>query len=241
MWCCENCAIAEGCLLEVSWPMKNICDVEVDTLDLPCPKLGCLHVLRCNPCCHRRRGCSRSYLACCTCISAWQKSPIKPMEKESGWLQWGATELRTPFFFQTPKRAPSLKRGRKKWYTILCPNGRFRIDLVGVLSFVAMNRTPRWEALFSFMGLPGRNGLVLFCMKRFNSQQAKFMLAWSSMYIPAYLVYFFLVCKSFSRICVKASARKSLCVKESARKKEMCVKNVVSENVLTLDCRRVYS
>jgi hypothetical protein len=20
MWCCENCAIAEGCLLEVSWP-----------------------------------------------------------------------------------------------------------------------------------------------------------------------------------------------------------------------------
>lgn len=51
MWCCENCAIAEGCLLEVSWPMKNIRDVEVDTLDLPCPKLGCLHVLRCNPCC----------------------------------------------------------------------------------------------------------------------------------------------------------------------------------------------
>ena len=51
MRCFENCAIAEGCLLEVSWPMKNIRDVEVDTLDLPCPKLGCLHVLRCNPCC----------------------------------------------------------------------------------------------------------------------------------------------------------------------------------------------
>ena len=32
MWCCENCAIAEGCLLEVSWPMKNIRDVEVDTV-----------------------------------------------------------------------------------------------------------------------------------------------------------------------------------------------------------------
>ena len=147
------------------------------------------------------------------------------------------------FFFQTPKRAPSLKRGRKngtQFITILCTNGRFRIDLVGVLPFVAMNRTPRWETLFSFMGLPGRNGF-LFCMKRFNSQQAKFMLAWSSMYIPAYLVYIFCVCKSFSRICVKASARKSLCVKESARKKEMCVKNVVSENVLTLDCRKVYS
>ena len=36
MWCCENCAIAEGCLLEVSWPMKNIRDVEVDTLNLLC-------------------------------------------------------------------------------------------------------------------------------------------------------------------------------------------------------------
>ena len=51
MWCCENCAIAESCLLEVSWPMKNIRDVEVDISNLPCPKLGCLHVLRRNPCC----------------------------------------------------------------------------------------------------------------------------------------------------------------------------------------------
>ena len=51
MWCCENCAIAEGCLLEVSWPMKNLRDVEVDTFNLLFPKLGCLHVLRCNSCC----------------------------------------------------------------------------------------------------------------------------------------------------------------------------------------------
>ncbi len=51
MWCCENCAIAEGCLLEVYWPMKNLRDVEVDTFNLLFPKLGCLHVLRCNSCC----------------------------------------------------------------------------------------------------------------------------------------------------------------------------------------------
>ena len=51
MWCRENCAIAEGCLLKVSWVLKNILDVGVDTSDLPGPKLGCLHVLRCNPCC----------------------------------------------------------------------------------------------------------------------------------------------------------------------------------------------
>ena len=44
-------SIAEGCLLKVSWVLKNIRDVGVDTSDLPGPKLGCLHVLRCNPCC----------------------------------------------------------------------------------------------------------------------------------------------------------------------------------------------
>ena len=47
-----------------------------------------------------RRSCSRSYLACCTCTSAWQKCPIEPLGKESGWLLWRATELRTPFFFR---------------------------------------------------------------------------------------------------------------------------------------------
>ena len=52
-----------------------------------------------------KRGRSRSYLACCACISAWQKCPIESMEKESGWLRWGATEVRTHSFFQTPKRA----------------------------------------------------------------------------------------------------------------------------------------
>ena len=80
-----------------------------------------------------RRGCSRSYLACCTCISAWQKCPIEPLGKESGWLLWRATELRTPFFFQTLKRAHFLKSGRKKWYTFLCTNGRFRTYEISIL------------------------------------------------------------------------------------------------------------
>ena len=81
-----------------------------------------------------RRGCSRSYLACCTCISAWQKCPIEPMEKESGWLLWGATELRTPFFLQTPKQAHVLKSGRKKRYIFLCTNERFRYVIFNYIS-----------------------------------------------------------------------------------------------------------
>lgn len=36
---CENCAIAESCLLEVSWGMKSTRDVGVDISDLLCPKL----------------------------------------------------------------------------------------------------------------------------------------------------------------------------------------------------------
>ena len=73
-----------------------------------------------------RRGCSRSYLACCTCISAWQKCPIEPLGKESGWLLWRATELRTPFFFRPLNGHIFWNRAGKKWYTFLCTNGRFR-------------------------------------------------------------------------------------------------------------------
>ena len=127
MWCCENCAIAEGCLLEVSWPFlayekHTWCWGGYFRFTLSKARLftcagDATHVVR--------RGCSRSYLACCTCISAWQKCPIEPLGKESGWLLWRATELRTPFF-QTLKRAHFLKSGRKKRYTFLCTNGRFR-------------------------------------------------------------------------------------------------------------------
>ena len=94
-----------------------------------------------------RRGCSRSYLACCTCISAWQKCPIEPLGKESGWLLWRATELRTPFFFRPLNGHIFWNRAEKKWYTFLCTNGRFRYILYSfLLSYLSpypMCRTPK--------------------------------------------------------------------------------------------------
>ena len=60
-----------------------------------------------------RRVWSRSYLACCTCVSEWKKCLFEPMEKESGSLLWGATDLRTRFFFR-PLNGHILKSGRKK-------------------------------------------------------------------------------------------------------------------------------
>ena len=93
-----------------------------------------------------RRGCSRSYLACCTCISAWQKCPIEPLGKESGWLLWRATELRTPFFFRPLNGHIFWNRAEKKWYTFLCTNGRFRIYIyMYILDYVYVShRYPHW-------------------------------------------------------------------------------------------------
>ena len=71
----------------------------------------------------------RIHLACCTCICAWQKCPSDLMEKESGWLLWGAAELRTPFF--RPLNEHIFLIGQKKMVitcncTLLCATGRFR-------------------------------------------------------------------------------------------------------------------
>ena len=70
MWCCENSAIAEGCLLEVSWPMKKnvmlrwilyfrftLSKAQLFTCAAMQPMLSGVAV----------RG--RIWHACCTCIS----------------------------------------------------------------------------------------------------------------------------------------------------------------------------
>ena len=82
--------------------MKNIRDVEVDTLDLPCPKLGCLHVLRCNPCCqawlfevviwHAAHALARDK----SVLSSWGKNQVD---------YYGETRNFGHLFFQTLKRA----------------------------------------------------------------------------------------------------------------------------------------
>ena len=110
---CENCAIAESCLLEVSWGMKSTRDVGVDISDLLCPKL---FVYMC---------CDATHAPCC---QAWLFEVVFGMlrmhwrVKKVSYRACGErirlTTMRshgTPdTFFQTPKRAHVLKSGRKR-------------------------------------------------------------------------------------------------------------------------------
>ena len=121
MWCCEK--------LRYSWRLfcwrylglwKNIRDVEVDTLDLPCPKLGCFtraamqtHV--CQAWLFRGRIWHAAHA-----LARNKKCPIEPLGKESGWLLWRATELRTPFFFRPLNGHIFWKSGTKKNGTHFC-------------------------------------------------------------------------------------------------------------------------
>ena len=119
MWCCENCAIAEGCLLEVSWPMKNIRDVEVDTLDLTLSKA---RLFTCAAMQLMLSGVAvRGRIWHAAHALARDKSVLSSLwRKESGWLLWRATELRTPFFFQTLKRAGTFFEIGQKNCTHFC-------------------------------------------------------------------------------------------------------------------------
>ena len=100
MWCCENCAIAEGCLLEVSWPFLayekhtwcwggyfrfTLSKARLFTCAAMQPMLSGVAV--------------RGRIWHAAHALARDKSVLSSLlGKESGWLLWRATELRTPFF-----------------------------------------------------------------------------------------------------------------------------------------------
>ena len=77
------------------------------------------------------RGCSRWYLACCTCISTWT-SVLSSLWRKNGADYYGEPQNFGDFFFRPLNEHIVWNPAEKKWYTFLCTNGRFRhLELQG--------------------------------------------------------------------------------------------------------------
>ena len=126
MWCCENCAIAEGCLLEVSWPFLayekhtwcwggyfrfTLSKARLFTCAAMQPMLSGVAV--------------RGRIWHAAHALARDKSVLSSLWGKNQVDYYGEPRNFGHLFFQTLKRAHFLKSGRKKWYTFLCTNGRF--------------------------------------------------------------------------------------------------------------------
>ena len=128
MWCCENCAIAEGCLLEVSWPFLayekhtwcwggyfrfTLSKARLFTCAAMQPMLSGVAV----------RG------------RIWHAAHALARDKSVLSSLWGKNQVDyygEPrnfghlFFFRPLNGHIFWNRAETKWYTFLCTNGRFR-------------------------------------------------------------------------------------------------------------------